>query len=260
MFTWIKIIVKDTSKIKTQTFDIIPIKGSKYTVSDDHILILKASNYEGISWNKGRQCYMVQWVQNFAIKYKTFAEKNYESEEIALKEARKFLKNIVPKLDGYTKYGDIVKITVKNFMKLPKRFQNIYKIFSKGIDIEEEKVDIDPYVLGYWLGDGVSSGPLISTAEEEVIEYFTDFATKNNLNLKYYSGYSYGITNGKKSSKGSNIFLNFLKNNDLINNKHIPDDYKMNSKENRLKILAGIIDSDGHYSNGIYDIVLKSEK
>jgi hypothetical protein len=32
----------------------------------------------------------------------------------------------------------------------------------------------------------------------------------------------------------------------LINNKHIPDLYKINSREIRLKLLAGIIDSDNH--------------
>jgi P4 family phage/plasmid primase-like protien len=47
-----------------------------------------------------------------------------------------------------------------------------------------------------------------------------------------------------------------------LNNKHIPDIYKFNSKENRLKILAGIIDSDGHYqkNSNQYEITLKNEQ
>lgn len=39
----------------------------------------------------------------------------------------------------------------------------------------------------------------------------------------------------------------------LKNNKHIPTDYKINSLDNRLKLLAGFIDSDGHLviKNGV---------
>jgi intein/homing endonuclease len=33
----------------------------------------------------------------------------------------------------------------------------------------------------------------------------------------------------------------------MLNNKHIPNLYKYNSRENRLKLLAGLIDSDGWY-------------
>ena len=41
-------------------------------------------------------------------------------------------------------------------------------------------------------------------------------------------------------------FLDVLKKHNLLNNKHIPMIYKCNSRENRLKLLAGIIDSDGY--------------
>jgi len=52
----------------------------------------------------------------------------------------------------------------------------------------------------------------------------------------------------------------FLKDNNLIKNKHIPNKYKFNSKENRLKLLAGLIDSDGYNSNNCFDFCFKSEK
>jgi intein/homing endonuclease len=47
----------------------------------------------------------------------------------------------------------------------------------------------------------------------------------------------------------------------MINNKHIPHIYKCNSSENRLKLLAGLIDSDGHLiKNGGYEFTQKNEK
>jgi Homing endonuclease len=61
------------------------------------------------------------------------------------------------------------------------------------------------------------------------------------------------------SGKGKNFFINFLRENNLFNNKHIPLYYKTSSRENRLKLLAGLIDTDGHYSNqSSYEIIQKN--
>jgi superfamily II DNA or RNA helicase len=64
--------------------------------------------------------------------------------------------------------------------------------------------------------------------------------------------------NGNK--KDGNPFTKFLHTWNLYGNKHIPHIYKCNSREVRLQLLAGLIDSDGYYSNKCFDIVLKSEK
>jgi hypothetical protein len=55
----------------------------------------------------------------------------------------------------------------------------------------------------------------------------------------------------------SNYVLKKLRNLHVLNNKHIPLIYKSNSRDIRLKVLAGLIDSDGHYSSGGYDIIQK---
>ena len=43
-------------------------------------------------------------------------------------------------------------------------------------------------------------------------------------------------------------------------NKHIPHIYKCNSKEVRLELLAGLIDSDGSLQSNGYDIIQKNER
>ena len=71
-----------------------------------------------------------------------------------------------------------------------------------------------------------------------------------------------------KGDKNKNTFLKALQNYKLINNKHIPYEYKCNSREIRLKLLAGIIDSfktesfNGHYQEYTkqYEITMKSEQ
>lgn len=61
----------------------------------------------------------------------------------------------------------------------------------------------------------------------------------------------------KTGGKGDNIFTNRLRKYNVLNNKHIPDCYKYNSRDVQLKVLAGIIDSDEYCSKSIgYDICL----
>lgn len=60
-----------------------------------------------------------------------------------------------------------------------------------------------------------------------------------------FEAYKLGILLGNsKSIKQKGII------NSEIKNKNIPDIYKYNSKEIRLKLLAGLIDSDGYYNKG----------
>lgn len=54
--------------------------------------------------------------------------------------------------------------------------------------------------------------------------------------------------------------LYWLKKLNIINNKHIPDIYLHNSRENRLRLLAGIIDTDGSVENNVIDVTQKSLK
>ena len=64
----------------------------------------------------------------------------------------------------------------------------------------------------------------------------------------------------KKRSR-RNEFLNFLRDTDLIGNKHIPPAFKFASREDRLKLLAGLIDTDGYLSNGsFYEIIQKKDR
>jgi hypothetical protein len=68
------------------------------------------------------------------------------------------------------------------------------------------------------------------------------------------SQYDYRICSLKKDNR----FMRFLKNNNLINNKHIPFNYKCNSRNIQLKVLAGLIDSDGYHKNNCYEIIQKN--
>ena len=62
-------------------YDVIPVKGDKYTVNQEHILCLKASGLPKVCRNnhKATTNYNVQWIQNNEFQSKTFTfnkEKN----------------------------------------------------------------------------------------------------------------------------------------------------------------------------------------
>jgi len=264
-------IVKKVVMSQDKMYEIIPNKGEKYIVNGDFVLSLKASNYEMINWDENRNRYRVRWLQNYTIREKTFALSTYgrssgskSMSKNAVKRnvhlfCTRYLRDI-KKQPGYIGYGDIIEIKVKDYMTMKPRIRAAFKGFSAGIKFKERPIDVDPYILGYWLGDGASKAPEITTAEKEIVQYFTKYAQKNGLVLKKYGKYRYGITTGIINDKlGSNFFLNFLKKYHIWGNKHIPIDYIKNSKKNRLKLLAGLIDSDGHNSNNTYDFVFKSE-
>ena len=166
--------------------------------------------------------------------------------------------------------GKIIDIEVIDFLKLPKTIKNhLLKGYRVPIHFTKQKVELDPYILGYWLGDGTSRSPEITTIDEPVIKYFKMYCQEQGLFLKQgteRNHISYRMSFGKKNRKGisgsggKNPVLNMLKLYNLINNKHIPYIYKCNSKSIRLELLAGIIDSDGYYNKGCYDIVQKNEK
>ena len=77
-----------------------------------------------------------------------------------------------------------------------------------------------------------------------------------------FDPYIIGLWLGNGSSKGTNISNqdSVIIKLSLINNKHIPDIYKINSREIRLQLLAGLIDSDGYLHNNTFEICQKNKK
>jgi hypothetical protein len=234
-------------------YDIIPVKGEKYTVNQEHILCLKITGKPTIKKykQKHQSAWIVTWFENNKYITKTFKLDNKEK-------AIKFKDSI--------KQQDIMEIAVKDYIKLSKNIKHILKGYKVAIDFPEKQLQLDPYMIGFWLGDGSSNTSDITSQDSTIIKYFKEnlqqykcyLQFKNDKNKKY----TYRINGNGTGLPNSNHFLNCLNKYNLINNKHIPFIYKCNSYENRLKLLAGLIDSDGYLCNDncTFDFVQKSEK
>lgn len=130
---------------------------------------------------------------------------------------------------------------------------NCYITNEHRIDNKPADLPIDPYVFGCWLGDGVfgcwlgdgtSSRNMLTCAEQEMVDEINK--TEHKL-TKSSSGKYAWIFN--KAIKGTqNVLLEKLRSLGVLNNKHIPEAYLNASYSQRLALLQGLMDTDGHVS------------
>ena len=225
-------------------YDIISIKGDKYTVNEDHILCLRVSGFPKICHNqhKSNTNFNIQWIENNNFQSKTFSYNLTKNNQNEMKsEAERFYENI--KFQTTTQ-DNIIEISVKNYLSLSEKKKSLLKGYKVPIDFSEKILPFDPYMIGYWLGDGTSRDSAITCQDSTVLHYFAHNLAKYKLALFHRSDYTYGISGSGKVN--GNILFTTLKSLNLINNKHIPSIYLLNSRENRMKLLAGLLDSDGY--------------
>lgn len=134
---------------------------------------------------------------------------------------------------------------------------------TKPVNFKRKDPNIDPYYLGLWLGDGNSHNTGITTMDKEIVDYLSknissEKLTTLNKSIKVGNKAStYTLTNGVKGSKEkySNQLKNKLRGLGVLNNKQIPDSILYSSVDFRLKVLQGLMDSDGYVGhNGQYEI------
>lgn len=144
---------------------------------------------------------------------------------------------------GY-KRGDVINIELRDYLKLNDDRKRHLVCYRVGVEYKDVKHDIDPYFLGIWLGDGGKSSTIISAMEPEIIAWINSYAKDNSyrvsITTKNNKPVAYSIVGGKTP------LYTLMRMKNLLENKHIPQDYLIDSRENRLKLLAGLIDTDGH--------------
>ena len=110
---------------------------------------------------------------------------------------------------------ETVDIVLKDFLEKPESFKNDHLWYRTGAEFTPHNYLIDPYILGYWL------------VNNDTIKHMENIIPDD---IKYQ-------------------FLGYLQDHLLHKNKYIPNTYKINSSSVRLRLLAGIIDSNGSYDH-----------
>ena len=167
-------------------------------------------------------------------------------------------------VNKHTPKGTVIDIPLLDYLDLPKSYHGrggVLVGYRVPIKFKHIEIELDPYLLGYWLGDGHSNGTGITTQEASVLKYLTGDCFQNKHSSLYlqYTGYQYDYRINSLTKNHKNFMMDFLRKNNLVNNKHIPHNYKCNDRSVQLELLAGLIDSDGYYHDNCYEIMQKNE-
>jgi DNA-directed RNA polymerase beta subunit len=227
--------VKSTCEGFKRMYEVVPDKNNfmSHTVTDNHILTLKVKKYKA--------------------PYKYFDNKGDRDTFYSM-------------LDN----DNVIDITIEKYLSLPSKVQESMHLFkSTGINWEERPVALDPYILGMWLGDGLSCGYGFVTADKELLDKWIEWGADNDATINKGIKYKYHISSTiNRTQTGINCnkteqapLKKLLAKYGLVKNKHIPRDYLVNGRKTRLAVLAGLVDTDGSVrANGHEIRITQGEK
>lgn len=119
----------------------------------------------------------------------------------------------------------------------PKRGTRMWSIpiISAPVEFPRRKLPVDPYTLGVWLGDGTAGTGAITNRDPEVWE---------KIGEKYRLGPDHTPERNSdyRTVKG---LSKLLREAGIFHEKRVPPAYLTASKEQRLELLRGLLDSDG---------------
>ena len=172
-----------------------------------------------------------------------------ESHILSLKASRNYSKAYVE--------GSVHDISVKDYLALPKTIRGILLGYRAQLEYAQHMVLVDPYVMGHIINidynihnkpNGETSGVTIFRGVYDYIHKVTNLGTTDDDIFVVYVLHYWKDPYLKQMM---NVFRE---------RSHIPMEYKCNSREIRLRVLAGILDSciaslrfTDHYITEVYD-------
>lgn len=232
----------------------------------------------------GRQCYKLRFSDGADI----VADSEHEWYVSSLRNGKKPGPRQDEKLGEYEKRNtDYIAKTFRmpeSKSKHPQAKWNHRVDVAPALIIPEIQLPIAPYTLGAWLGDGDSDAARITCEDEEIINNIQEDGYL--VGNKHYKPNSktfrqpIGIENPDKCRRGHIKIIGrkhclecerltdharrsgksvpetppsslneLLRINGLLYNKHIPEIYFRSGTSQRLALLQGIMDTDGHIAN-----------
>jgi hypothetical protein len=213
-----------------------------YVVNSQHKLSLKLTGDRTINWFSSSKCWKMKWFDHAEkrVRIETIRETESISKEDAYADMLKHQKRVGP--------ANTIDITVEDYLKIPESGKKEMLGFRcSGVKWEKRDVEIDPYILGMWLGDGYSNGKEFSTNDGELLQYWKSWADTNDAQVDATTNaFRYYVRRQAGSDQISNPLKDQLAKYNLVENKHLPMAYIVNDEDTRLKVLAGMIDTYGH--------------
>lgn len=163
------------------------------------------------------------------------------------------------------KSGDIHNVSVRDYLRGSDTYKHCTKGWRAPVNFPGgAPLPLPAYILGAWLGDGMTGKLCFTTADNEIAAEFAKYAKKNGMQFRVEQNSEWSVnvhlnSAGARYGRGGSPLGNALRQLGVFNDKRIPHLYKTASRRDRLELLAGIIDTDGYNSRKGFDLTLKSE-
>jgi len=212
--------------------------GDNFTANASHILSLKMTSHKSIVVSIRPGNINGYLVKRFDPATKLLHKKYFEDYNEA-----------VNYRDSIT-YDGVLNISIKDYFKLSKQLRNKLRSYKVCIDFPKEvyineKYDqehFNPYLLGLWLGSGSCTN---GQFELNIPFRLKKILEKDEISLDTsYLPTQFAITDKTILAK----------------DKFIPSNYKKHTRENRLLLLAGALDSVGVMYKNSYEFICRSKK
>ena len=166
-----------------------------------------------------------------------------------------------------------INISVNDYLAQSATFKHLHKLYRCAVDFpgKGEEFAISPYFLGVLLGDGGFSHTSIgvTTPDEEIRAACYEEAARHGLRIREQPmegnkavNYFFAQPDWPSAKKFSNPIREALRGYGLLRTrcdaKFIPEAYKTASRETRLAVLAGLLDTDGSLSRNGFEFSSKS--
>lgn len=264
-------------------YEVKQTNGEAYIVNSKHTLVLKYSGDKSLHWNESSKFWKVQWFdrQTKTTRTKNFTVAEYSSKENALIQAENFISTLTfPEEIEITieDYNTLDKWTKRCMMGFKSSNGVMYDSKEVVLDpyllglwlgdgtqshpiIASNDIEVQQYLLE-WCDKNDAE-----LVHDEGVKFRIRRCGNTNHKNDSRSAVGFGsssetcigckykkmdicdrkLDSNSKSSSGitTNPLSDLLKKYNLLNNKHIPYEYLMNSRNIRLKVLAGLVDTDG---------------
>lgn len=164
----------------------------------------------------------------------------------------------------HTVSGKEIDIPLDEYLRCSKKFKHEHKLFqSSCIDFDEScALPIDPYFIGLWIGDGTKDlrGVRVTKEDAEIVDYLNSFADRWGCSVSKYKYHdccaTHGLITKRKEHNPLLVSMRKLFEKGLC----IPKEYLTSSRADRLRLLAGLLDSDGSLATkgSTFEFVQKS--
>ena len=130
---------------------------------------------------------------------------------------------------------------LRDFRSSKRKDYNYFLPLNSPVEFPHKNLPLDPYLLGVLLGDGcITKSVTFTTADPELVSLLNTTDTITKLSSKY--GYYFKKGNTYKALKE----LKLIGTNSST--KFIPPNYLRSSIQQRMELLRGLMDTDGHIS------------